>query len=258
MDIKASVFSLEKEPCAFDHLIKTLFIICVLMTVALQFNTLNCQETDSVFFYKLQYDSLYGLDPNLYNGIKYSTDHTLARGFPFWKEDKAIMADIVLAGKYYKNLNIKYDLYNQEFILEYLDQFGGLQQLIINRLKIDTVFVNNNLFIKNKFDEINVFFIQIIYEGKISCYNTLKKEYRFINSGILVGHEYSNEIIHQYLVREGKVFVFNNKSNFLKIFEPDQREPIRKYIKSNRIKLRRKIQTDLVNLCEFCSKLYSE
>lgn len=165
------------------------------------------------------------------------------------------MADIVFSGKYYKDLKIRYDLYTQEFILEYSDKFGGLQQIVMNRLKLDSIFIDDVLFIKNKFSDIKAYFLQVIHEDKISCYFTWKKEYRFNNSGIETGHEYSDEIVNFYLVLDGKSYVFANKVSFLKIFPADKRNFIRKFMKENRIKVRRRLQTDMVKLCIYCNKL---
>lgn len=48
---------------------------------------------------------------------------------------------MVYSGRYYESLDMKYNLYTQEFILEYTYQYGGLQQLILNRSYIDSVFI---------------------------------------------------------------------------------------------------------------------
>ncbi len=154
-------------------------------------------------------------------------------------------------------MKIRYKLDIQEFILEYTDQFGGLQQLTINRLKIDSVFMNHCTFIRNKYDEIKNDFLQVVHEDNVSCYFTLKKEYRFKNSGIEIGHEYSDEIVTSYLVKDGKSFVFANKISFLRIFPADKRSSIKQFIKDNRIKVKRRIKSDMINLCIYCNKLNS-
>lgn len=239
----------------FKLLMNRSLILFFFILVALDFDVMYGQNDDSMLVYKLQYDSLYGTDPHLYNGIKYFPEYFFTRGFPFWKDDKPLMADIVFSGKYYKDLKIRYDLYTQEFILEYSDKFGGLQQIVMNRLKLDSIFIDDVLFIKNKFSDIKAYFLQVIHEDKISCYFTWKKEYRFNNSGIETGHEYSDEIVNSYLVLDGKSYVFANKVSFLKIFPADKRNLIRKFMKVNRIKVRRRLQTDMVKLCIYCNKL---
>jgi len=194
------------------------------------------------------------MDPYLYSGIKYFPEHFFARGFPFWKEEKPMMADMVISGRLYQNLKIRFNLYSQEFILEYPGRFGGLQQIVLNRLIIDSVFTNDVLFIKNKYSDIKEYFLQVIYEDEISCYFTRKKNYQFDNSGVETGHEYSNEIVISYLVKEGKAYVFTNNASFLKIFPADKRISIRQFLKENRIKVKRKIQTDMVRLFTYCNK----
>jgi len=234
------------------------FIICIALAIALDFSILCGQNTDSALVYKLRYDSLYGMDPQLFNGIKYFPEHSLARGYPFWQDNQPMKADLVYSGRYYKNLKIKYNLYIQEFILEYADQFGGLQQLILNRSNIDSVFINNTLFIRNKYSDIKEYFLQVIHEDKISCYFTWKKEYRFNNTGVEVGHEYSDEMVTSYIVKNGRVYVFANNRSFLKIFPEDSRDSIREYMKDNRINVKKKMQADVKKLCVFCNKPDSE
>ena len=237
---------------------KRSFIICFFIIVALDFDVMFGQNTGLTLMYKLRYDSVYGTNPHIYQGIKYFPEHTLARGFPYWKDDKPLTADVVFSGKCYKDLKIKYNIYNQEFILEFSDKYGSLQQVVMNRMEIDSVLIDDVLFVRNRFSEIKTRFLQVIYEGNISCYLTWKKDYRFDNSGVDTGYEFSNAIVTCYIVREGKPYVFTNKRRFLKIFPSDKKNLIRKFIKNNKIKVKRKIQADMVRLCIYCDKLVSQ
>ncbi len=74
------------------------FIICFSILIMLNVNMMFGQHTDSALIYKLRYDSLYGMDPGLFNGIRYFPEHSPVRGFPFWKAGTAMPADIVLSG----------------------------------------------------------------------------------------------------------------------------------------------------------------
>jgi hypothetical protein len=237
---------------------KKSFIILFAAMIALDLMILQGQIPGSTMDYKLHYDSLYGMDPQLFNGIKYFPEHPLARGFPFYMKDESLAAGLVYSGRYYENLDMKYNLYTQEFILEYTDQYGGLQQLILNRAEIDSVFMEESVFIKNKYNDINQYFLQVIYEDTISCYFARKKEYRFYNTGINLGYEYSNELVTSFIVINGSVHVFRNNPSFLKIFEEGKRDSIKKYMKENRIKVRKKRQAEMINLCRFCNKLNLE
>ncbi len=233
------------------------FIIWYSVLIALVPGVIFSQSIRPVLMYKLRYDSLYGTDPLLFNGIKYFPEHTVTRGFPWWKDDRPMTADIVYSGRSYENLQIRYNLYSQQFILEYADRYGALKQILLNRLKIDSVFIEDGLFVKNRFSDIKAPFLQVIHEDKISCYFTLEKTYRFDNSGIDTGYEYSDEKLTSYVVKSGKAYVFNGRSGFLKLFQKDKRKLIRSYIKENGIKVGRRIPADLTRLCIFCNKLCS-
>ena len=85
------IISVIKITHLFELFMKNLFIICFAILVALNTGKVNGQNDSSFMDLKLHYDSLYGMDPNLYNGIRYFPEHPQARGFPFWKEDNAMI-----------------------------------------------------------------------------------------------------------------------------------------------------------------------
>lgn len=203
-----------------------------------------------------EFDRVYGLNPELYNGRKYYRDNYGALGHPYWINEEAFPATLSSEGQYYPDLRIKYELNKQFFILEFRDYHNALQMIILNDYAIDTVFINGAVFIKNSFVEIRNKFIQLVHSGYYSAYISHTKQFLYQGVGVQTGHKYSEEIKEHFLVSDNKVFIFKNKSGFLRVFKKEDRKEIKSFISSNNIKFRKLGDGQFKNLVEHCNQVH--
>lgn len=200
-------------------------------------------------------DSKYGLNPWLYNGIKYFPDHPNSYGHPFWKSEEPVDADIVLNNVNYDNLKIQYNSYTQAFVLNYLDQINAKNSIILNNSQIDTVKMDDCIFIKHNFREIKEPFIQIIFAGNISCFITWSKEYNFYGTGSNPGHYYSDDIRKIYLILAENIYQIRKKRDLLQLFNKEQKSSISSYLSKNNIHVRNISHVELQQLIGFCNTI---
>ena len=78
------------------------------------------------------FDRVYGVDYNLVNGIRYLYPYARAHGHPFLGENRFYTGYAVINGHYYQDLLFKYDICNQQIILNHTFLSGGTEQIIIN------------------------------------------------------------------------------------------------------------------------------
>lgn len=209
------------------------------------------EVVDSV---RTEFDKLYGLDVILNNGKKYFPDSNPVIGFPFWKSDESFLADLTINGKSFLDKQIRYNTFNQEFVLLYTNLNGQDVQIILNSEGIDSVRIGNTLFVPNPYPEIKPKFIQQIYSGQLICYKGWYKEMQFNRTGVNIGYIYSKDKYVNYLVYQGVVHRFSGKSSFLKIFSGYKRSLIRKYLSSRHIKFKKIGENELRDLMEYCEK----
>jgi hypothetical protein len=201
------------------------------------------------------FDKLYGLDVLLNNGKKYFPDQTPAMGHPFWKSKDTFQADVTISGKTFKNQSLNYNLYKQEFILVYTNYNGQQGQIILNNSAIDTVSTGSYKFIPQEFPEIKQQFVQLIHQGRLSCYIGWYKELKCNTVGANAGFQYTNDYRMNYLIYKGSVYRFTNKTSFLQIFNTTERISIRKYLSTNRLRFKKMNENNLRKLIIYCEEI---
>lgn len=230
---------------------KLLFIYCFLLFTVLS----GKGQVVSIDSLRNSFDQSYGLDVLLINGKKYFPNNNPTTGHPFWRNPDSFTGDISIAGKTFKDQLLKFELNKQEFILLY-NNFNGQQgQIILNHASIDSIKTGTFLFIPNKWPDIKQQFVQVIFQGKISCYIGWYKELQFNSTGAHVGYQYFNDDRKFYIIMNGTVFQFHNKSTFLGIFKGKEKDLIRKYLSSNRFRFKKMDQNDLTKLITYCEEI---
>jgi hypothetical protein len=82
---------------------------------------------------KICTSEVYGSDPLLYNGRVYRFFTPLnTLGNQFFADPQFETGSVTIRGVTYTTLNINYDIYNQQLILEYKNNFGAKNLIIIS------------------------------------------------------------------------------------------------------------------------------
>jgi hypothetical protein len=200
------------------------------------------------------YDKHYGLDPRLYNGVKYVPEHPFALGMPFWASSEPFQGELVIQGIKYSNLHLQYDNFRQEFILHFYDLNNAQNALIVNSNLIDTVFLGQTIFVHNKIKEIDEPFIQLIYTGKLSCYIAWNKEYSFISGGPHPGFQYSKDYKKIYIQPSpDTIKLVKQRKDFFKLFDPSELKEIKAYFHQHKIKFKSIDDNSLTLLLAYCN-----
>lgn len=229
-----------------------MFKFCIFVCFVLIFVRPGFGQMNSVNSLRADFDKLYGLDVILYNGRKYFPDSGPVSGQPFWRSKDSFTGDISISGKMYHNSLLQFNLYTQEFVLEYTNLNGQKSRIILNSESIDSVKFVDALFVPNKFPEIGQKFLQVIQEGEIQCFIGWYKEFSFKSGSLVSGFQYSDDLRTYYVVFHNQVKSFTGKSSFLRIFEGRKRTMIKKYISSRRISFKNLDENELRKLISYC------
>lgn len=229
---------------------KIILFICVVLFMV----RTSWGQNELIDSLRADFDKLYGLDVLLINGKKYFPDNNPVISHPFWQSKDPFLADLTISGKTFKDQNIKYNLNKQEFLLLYTNYNGQQGQIILNTSAIDSVNSSMYKFIPGVFPEIKQQFVQLIYQGQLSCYIGWYKEIHYNSFGPNVGLGYTKDYRMYYLIYNGSVYRFTNKSSFLRIFNRTDRVPIKKYINLNRFRFKKMDDNNLHKLIIYCEK----
>jgi hypothetical protein len=202
------------------------------------------------------FNTLYGLDQNLINGVKFYKSPEAVSGNEFFLDDKSSSGQITVNGISYPNVFLKYDLVEQNVILEYDYPPGGKMQIIIDKEKISEFEIFERTFKKYRFPSTGEHFFQILTAGDLVCLIYWTKIRVPSTSSMQYAYLYSEENRKTYLLIGNQLFQFAGQRSFLKLF-PEHKDEIKKFIKRHQLEIRNISDDDLVWLLEHCYGLSS-
>ena len=243
------------------RLILTMLFIVTFIPFQAQTNAIKADSAIldySLIQLKKHYDIFYGLDYELYNGLKYYPVLKSDKGNPFFKGDKPHTSTLFLQKLTYDSLKLMYDINKQNFILEYNELNGAINRIILNTQQINRIELGNDVFVKNEFEIINHPFIQLVFEDKIACYFTWSKDYMFKNTGTFTGYKFSEEIRTIYFLIDGTLSRIKNNKSFLKLFDNETKKKLSSYLQKNKINTKKAKKNKILELARYCNSLFIE
>lgn len=247
-------------------------------------------ENAAVQQYQAVYDvakDQFGIDPLLMNGIYYENPYYNAKGHPFLGDGEFYLGSVNFRNKQYDGANLKYDIYNQQLIIDQsredsrssiifqnvryeglsikvdenskqilINQDGG-QPKIMNLLANEFVSeftMDGMLFKKLDLQGEEVSYYQVLAEEKkIACYYYLyKNRFKSQDEGDRTIFVFSDMNVKRYLEIGGEISRFRKNASFLKPFPGESKGKIRNYLKSNNIKVNQADDQTMNELIAYC------
>ncbi|MCH7658178.1 MAG: hypothetical protein IIB05_07660 [Bacteroidetes bacterium] len=206
----------------------------------------------TIYRWKKYFDLSYGPDYNLINGIKYLYLYSNVDGHPFFGENQFHTGSLVIADREYQDVYLKYDLYNQNMILQYSPFTGGTEQILLKNEFIHEFKIDGKLFRKYSFSETGTRFYQVVTSGKIYCLYHWEKELRYSTLSL---YNFSPQKKVSYIVMKGKPYRFKSKKQFRRLFPVQHQKEIKQFIRNNKIRLKNESDGNMRRLLEFCNQL---
>jgi len=206
----------------------------------------------TLYRWKNYFDLSYGPDYNLINGVKYLYLYSDIEGHPFFGEDQFYKGSLVIANREYQDVYLKYEIYNQNIILQYSPFSGGTDQILLKNEDIHEFKIDGKLFRKYSFSETGTRFYQVVTSGKTYCLYYWEK---ILNYSTLSAFNFSNQKKESFLVKNGKPYSFRNRRKFRKLFPVQYQKEIKQFIRKNKIRLKNESDSNIRHLLEFCNQL---
>ncbi len=220
-------------------LTQIIFIAIFIITIKpTHCQTINNEKNNYKWF-----DDNVGIEnTGLFNGLRYKEEYrTLDGSHKFYLSPNYINGNIVYDGQAYYDIKMKYDLFEDEIIVNLTANSGNsILQLLID--KIDTFSINENNFIKlydNSIinsSEIITGIYQIIYQNSnLVCYKKNKKIAKKNLTKKNIHYSFKSEDSY-YLYLNNDFFLVSSKRDFTKIF-PDYKKEINSFYTNNKFLL---------------------
>lgn len=206
----------------------------------------NDTGNDYLKLYKTITDE-YGFDQVLVNGIFYEDEYRNKTGHQFFMADRFYKGSLTFRGKEYKGIEMKYDIYDNQLILNVKNNISAAWVVPPND------FITNFSLDGKFFSEYNLRgekrFYQVVFDsGNLKCLCSWQKKMHesYDNNSII--YEFFKSEKKYYLVLNDSLLTYRNNRSFLGIIPEESRAPVRRYIKGKHIKVNKsddKIISDL-------------
>lgn len=220
--------------------------------------TLRSQETFT------ELDEVYGLDPKIYNGKKYSYFLPSGTGgHQFLYSPEFTSGELVIRGPDNKpesrvannRFFLNYDVYNQKLLLQYPDEKGSFQIIEVSTAWLERFYLGDSVFEYRDFDQESRFY-QVIGNGRIRVYYYWWKKLKLDNSNSPAHYSFSKPFKDSFVMINGELRPFSSNGSFIKLFDPALKPEIKIYLKNKKINLGKATDIEMTELINTISNLY--
>lgn len=214
-------------------------------------------QDQSITDYLEECERKYGSDANLVNGEKYFYPYSKADGDPFFFSEPR-EAVIRVHEKEFPGQLVKYDIFNQQVILNFDDIYGGITSLVLRNEWVKSFSMDSKLFRRMKGPEGEEAYFQVVVDGPISCVYSWKKDYLLnLNSGVQ-SYYFTEPLKETYLVIENDYYHYRNNRTFLKAFDSEKQKSIKQYMRQSKIRVNKSPEWQMRQLITYCNSLSHE
>ena len=186
----------------------------------------------------------------IYNGKIWRNLYIRVKGEPFFLTGEFLNADVIFNGKQFRDLRIKFDIFNDEVILfvnptiiiilnkEMINEFNFSYENRLYRIVnmgIDSTRVLNG-------------FVSVLYNGATPLFAKYLKKIE------LQPYDRQNDVFYQlhriYIKIDSVIVQISGKRELFKILQ-DRQSEIRDYVRANRVKITRKDPYTFIPLLQF-------
>lgn len=180
----------------------------------------------------------HGLDQELFNGLQYYERYAHFLGDPYFPENVFYHGAITLRGTEHTGVQLKFDIYAQQLILEYTDFQGRYNQLIIDPVHIDAFQLGSYRFDKFSLTGEEPVFYQVVHAGPVTCYIHWEKHLTSTSYDFQFTHEFTKPAGTLYLKYRGQTYPVTSRKVLSGIFPDPLQRKIRRYLRQERYSFR--------------------
>ncbi|WP_028980177.1 hypothetical protein [Sporocytophaga myxococcoides] len=191
----------------------------------------------------------------LYSGSLYVGLTVKTKGFPYFKNEKVTVGNILYDDLYYQNVLLLYDILRDEVIVE---DYSKLNLLKLSGEKISQFSFPGHLFIKLTKDTSEhsipeTGFYELLNNGKTKVYVKRKKTMQEVNSNGIIINEIE-EKDYYYINIGNEYFPVKSKASLLNVMKEHKKE-LARYMKSFDFKFSANREKSILLLVEEFDKL---
>lgn len=229
---------------------KFLFQLSMIFLIQFLSNSGSAQET------LLPDNQVYGLDPLLYNGKQYAYFLPAGTsGSPFLNGPEYEQGSVQIRGISYKSLLLNYDVYNQQLILRFKTQAGNEQLMTISNAWLEAFTLDNKQFELLALQDTMRQIYQVIGTGNIRILYSFTKILSLDKSYGATNFNFSKPTRESVLLIGSKPIRYKNNRSFIALFGPVNQPILKKFLRQQKINVKKANDLQMVKLMNFCNTL---
>jgi hypothetical protein len=182
-------------------------------------------------------DRAYGQDQELINGIQYYNRYMRSGGHPYFMDGQFHEGMVTVNGSVFGEVYLKYDVYSQHVELGYEAPTGGTNQLVMVTAHLDSFRIGDFRFERLDLDgEKRIY--QVIRTTGLAMYVQWTKKLYPASNDPRHTSSFTQPHCNYLLERDGKVYRFGNRREFLSLFPGVPRKEIRMLLRKYRVSFR--------------------
>ncbi len=168
----------------------------------------------------------------LYSGSLYAGVNVTTKGFPYFKNERVSVGNILYNDFFYQNVLLLYDIIKDEVIVE---DYNKSSLLKLSTEKISQFSFPGHLFIKlikdtSEHSIPETGFYELVYSGKTKIYVKRKKSIQEVNSGGVISTEIEEKNFY-YINKGNEYFQVKSKASILNALMEHKKE-LSRYMKT--------------------------
>jgi hypothetical protein len=203
----------------------------------------------------IEMDRVFGLDPLLYNGKKYTYFLPPGTGgTQFLFSSDYFVGDVTIKGKTFEGITLNYDIYNQQLLLQFADETGSFNIIEISKAWLESFRLGTKEFKYLSFDNIPRIY-QVLGNGPLYFLYYWRKDLKLDASYGSTYFTFTPSVKNQYVLMGDKLLAFKNKKSLILLFDPGLKPDIKNYMRRNKIKLRKASDQTMIELINYIGNL---
>ena len=182
----------------------------------------------------------YGMDQELVNGSQYYNRHLQASGHPYFMGDTYLSGSVLIDGRLYTDLWLKYDVYYQQLLLSYITFSGAPNQIILVNEHVERFTLGDIGFVKRKGPR-GIGFYQEIETAPFTCYVFWQKRLDPSKQQAGITEQFSDARRHYSILIDGEEQVLSGKKSFYRCFDPALHKDLKRVMRDRGFSFRRSL-----------------
>jgi hypothetical protein len=226
--------------------------ISAISTILAQSPVDSLQYKESISSLNRIYLNEIGDNAQIYHGTEYIRNGQKALGYPYFESDTILKGTVSYLGNLYPNISLYYNLVTDEIIIP---NYQHNAFITLPEGKVDSFTIGRHDFVSLTSKQINGLpadgFYEELSSGEPAMY--ARREKRLVTG---TGSEENKYIQYNtyYLRKKDVFFMVDSKKGLLELLN-DQQDLLKKFIRSNKLKFKKDLESSLVLTTMYYSRL---